>query len=129
MDETAKVAVSGKKLVVVEGLKKMNHKTKLTRRVSKNIRRSLGAWCYRYWLNRIQMTCENNRVSFRTVNPAYTSQRCHACGHTESGNRHGEMFSCLSCGHTDNADLNAGKNILWRFLSGPYGAAYKPSIA
>lgn len=129
MDETAKVAVSGKKLVVVEGLKKMNHKAKLTRRVSKSIRRSLGAWCYRYWLNRIQMACENNRVSFRTVNPAYTSQRCHACGHTKSGNRHGEMFSCLSCGHTDNADLNAGKNILWRFLSGPYGAAYQPSIA
>lgn len=126
MDETAKVAVSNKQLVVVEGLKKMNHKTKLTRRVSKNIRRSLGAWCYRYWLNRVQMACENNRVSFRTVNPAYTSQRCHACGHTESGNRKGEIFLCLGCGHTDNADLNASKNILNRFLSGPYGAAYQP---
>ena len=126
MDETAKRVVSNKRLVVVEGLKKMNQKTKLTRRVSKNIRRSLGAWCYRYWLNRIQMACENNRVSFRTVNPAYTSQRCYACGHTESGNRNREIFKCKSCGYTCNADVNAAKNILFRFLSGPYGAAYKP---
>lgn len=124
MDETAKVAVSGKKLVVVEGLKKMNHKTKLTRRVSKNIRCSLGAWCYRYWLNRIQMACENNRVSFRTVNPAYTSQRCQACGHTERRNRNGEKFKCQKCEHTDNADVNAAKNILFRFLSGPFGARF-----
>ena len=40
-------------------------------------------------------------------------------------NRLGEVFLCLSCGHRDNADVNAGKNILNRFLTGLYGARYK----
>jgi putative transposase len=47
------------------------------------------------------------------VNPAYTSQRCSACGHTESGNRMSQAaFHCLGCGHAENADRNAAKNIL-----------------
>jgi IS605 OrfB family transposase len=126
MNEVAKETIQGTKLVVVEKLSNLNHKTKLTRRVSKNIRRSLGAWAYRYWLSRLQWTAEDNRVSFRTVSPAYTSQRCHACGHTERGNRSGTKFLCLRCDHADDADLNAAKNIRDRFLSGLYGAAYKP---
>lgn len=44
IDETAKQVVENKRLVVVEKLRKMNHKTKLKRRLSKNMRRSLGAW-------------------------------------------------------------------------------------
>lgn len=44
--------------------------------------------------------------------PAYTSQRCSECGHTESGNRKKQAeFVCLKCGHSENADLNAAKNI------------------
>jgi putative transposase len=47
------------------------------------------------------------------VNPAFTSQRCAACGHTEAGNRKTQSsFICLACGHADNADVNAAKNIL-----------------
>lgn len=125
MDEVAKEIVVGAKLVVVESLNKMNHKTKLKRRLSKNIRRSLGAWNYRYWLDKLEMTCEVNRVSFRSVPAYYTSQRCFKCGHTERNNRHGEVFLCLQCGHRDNADINAAKNIEWRFMSGPYGAAFE----
>lgn len=126
INEIAKEVIQGKQLVVVEKLKNLNHKTKAKRRLAKNVRRSLGAWTYRYWLERLQWTTEDNRVSFRTVCPSYTSQRCHACGHTERGNRHSENFLCLSCGHIDNADINAAKNILDRFRSGQYGAAYKP---
>lgn len=128
MDEVAKQVVAGDvKLVVVEDLKKMNHRTKVRRSLTKNMRRSLGAWAYRYWLNRIQMATEDNRVALRRVNPAYTSQRCSACGHTERGNRNGEIFLCLKCGHTDNADKNAAKNIEFRCTSRPYGAASKPT--
>lgn len=128
MDEVALQVVKSDnvKMVVVEDLKKLNHKTKLKRRLSKSIRRSLGAWAYRYWLNRIQMATEDNRVALRRVNPAYTSQRCSACGHTERGNRNGEMFLCLKCGYGGNADINAAKNIEFRWTSGPYGAASKP---
>ena len=126
IDEIAKEVVIDKQLVVVEKLKNLNHNTKVKRRLTKNIRRSLGAWAYRYWLERLQWATEDNRVSFRTVSPAYTSQRCNACGHTERGNRSGEVFLCRSCGHTNNADINAAKNILDRFLGGKYGSAYQP---
>jgi IS605 OrfB family transposase len=126
MDEVAKEIAQKSDLIVVEALKKMGHNGKLKRRLSKNMRRSIGAWNWRYWLQRLQMDCEWNRVSFRTVAPQYTSQRCHACGHIDRGNRDGEKFCCLKCGHKDNADVNASRNILDRFLTGPYGAGYQP---
>ena len=129
MDEVAKEVLEHFKdvdLIVVEQLKNMNYKSKLKRRLSKNIRRSIGTWAYRYWLRRLEQRCEANRVSFRTVFPAYTSQRCPCCGHTDRGNRSGQVFRCLACGHTGNADTTAGRNILDRFLTGPYGAGYKP---
>jgi putative transposase len=50
---------------------------------------------------------------FVAVNPAFTSQRCSGCGHTEAGNRQSQArFHCLKCGHLENADKNAAKNIL-----------------
>ncbi|MER6474649.1 RNA-guided endonuclease InsQ/TnpB family protein, partial [Streptomyces collinus] len=48
------------------------------------------------------------------VSPAYTSQRCHACGFVTEGNRESQaVFVCKNpgCGNTDHADLNAAKNI------------------
>ncbi|MGC4986627.1 RNA-guided endonuclease InsQ/TnpB family protein [Streptomyces sp. DT193] len=48
------------------------------------------------------------------VNPAYTSQRCHACGFVTEGNRESQaIFVCKNpgCGNTDHADVNAAKNI------------------
>ena len=112
--------------MVVEALKNMNYKSKLKRRLSKNMRRSIGTWAYRYWLKRLGQACETNRVSFRTVAPFYTSQTCPSCGHVDRGNRVGQVFRCLSCGHTGNADIIAARNILTRFLTGLYGARYKP---
>ncbi len=47
------------------------------------------------------------------VPAAYTSQRCHECGHTEKDNRKTQAeFVCQACGHRDNADCNAALNIL-----------------
>jgi putative transposase len=47
------------------------------------------------------------------VAPAYTSQRCSHCGHTEAANRPTQdTFRCQSCGHTEHADINAARNIL-----------------
>ena len=46
------------------------------------------------------------------INPAYTSQTCHACGHRAAKNRESQaVFRCRVCGHTDHADVNAAKNI------------------
>ena len=46
------------------------------------------------------------------VRPAYTSQRCSACGHTAAGSRESQaLFRCVACGYTLNADVNAARNI------------------
>jgi putative transposase len=46
------------------------------------------------------------------INPAYTSQRCSACGHVAAENRESQaLFRCVACGYTDNADVNAARNI------------------
>ena len=123
--EVAKEVVKDADLVVVEKLQGIGRNTKLKGRLSLNMRSSIGSWNYRYWLDKVEMNCEANRVSFRTVLPYFTSQRCPACNHTDSNNRSGEMFKCQSCGHSGNADLVAALNIRDRFLSGPYGAACK----
>jgi len=112
-------------LIVVERLKNMGKKSKAKRLLAKSIRRSIGTWNWKYWLKRLEAQCEINRISFRSVAPYYTSTTCPVCGHSDRGNRNGEVFLCLSCGHTDNADVNAGKNILNRFLTGQYGVCYK----
>lgn len=51
-------------------------------------------------------------VALIEVDPANTSRRCHACGHTAVENRKSQaVFCCTECGHTDNADTNAARNI------------------
>lgn len=46
------------------------------------------------------------------VPPAYTSQKCSACGHVAAGNRRSQaVFVCLRCGFAANADDNAAVNI------------------
>ena len=129
IDEIAKeVMLRNPDIIVVENLKNLGKNSKrgtLKRRLSKNMRRSIGRWNWRYWLERLERCCEDNRVGFRNVSPSYTSQLC-PCGYTDRRNRVGEIFCCQRCGYTDNADINASKNILNRFLTGQYGAGYKP---
>jgi len=125
--ELKKINWSSLNLLVCEKLKDMKNKMKLKRRLGRGIRRVLSDWNYRFVLDRLEALCEENRVSFRSVLPYYTSQKCSVCGHTEKGNRvNQEQFKCLKCGHSDNADFNAATNILERFLTGPYGASFKP---
>jgi putative transposase len=46
------------------------------------------------------------------VNPAFTSQRCSACGHIAAESRKSQaLFCCVACAYSDNADVNAAKNI------------------
>src|SRR5574344_439673 len=124
--EIKNINFGDKQLIVVENLKNMKYKMKERGRLSKNIRSVFYNLSYRQVLSRIQMLCEENRVSFRSVLPYYTSQECSSCGHVEKGNRLSqESFVCLKCGFSDNADLNASKVILKRFTMGTYGSHYK----
>jgi transposase len=45
------------------------------------------------------------------IYPAYTSQRCSACGHVAPENRESQAFRCVACGHQAHADVNAALNI------------------
>ena len=43
--------------------------------------------------------------------PAFTSQRCSACGHIAAGSRESQaLFRCVACGYACNADVNAARN-------------------
>jgi putative transposase len=46
------------------------------------------------------------------VSPAFTSQRCSACGHVAAESRKSQaLFACAACNFTLNADVNAARNI------------------
>jgi len=46
------------------------------------------------------------------INPAFTSQRCSACGQVNADSRESQArFVCTACGYADNADVNAARNI------------------
>ncbi len=110
-------------LVVVEKLKDVKKGKQPDR--GKAFRRTLSNWNYRELLNIIQMRCEENRVSFRSINPYKTSQTCPSCSHAERGNRVGENFKCLGCGYSEHADIVGSLNILTRFTTGRYGAGFQ----
>jgi len=44
--------------------------------------------------------------------PAYTSQKCSACGQVDRKSRESQaVFQCTACGYSCNADVNAARNI------------------
>jgi transposase len=46
------------------------------------------------------------------VKPAFTSQRCSACGQVDADSRESQArFACTACGYAGNADVNAAQNI------------------
>ena len=46
------------------------------------------------------------------VSPAFTSQRCSACGRADGKSREGQaVFPCTACGYACHADVNAARNI------------------
>jgi putative transposase len=46
------------------------------------------------------------------ISPAFTSQRCSACGHVDTNSRESQArFACTACGYASHADVNAACNI------------------
>ena len=46
------------------------------------------------------------------ISPAFTSQRCSACGHVDGKSRENQAgFRCTTCGFACHADVNAARNI------------------
>ena len=66
--------------------------------------------------NKIKSLQEEYGLEVEYVNPAYTSQLCSCCGNIDKESRKGERYDCVGCGNKLNADVNAGRNILMRYL-------------
>ena len=111
--EVNKIDFQGLSDIVMENLK--NIKLNTRGRVGKTTRKQMTLWNLGLLFDTIKRRCEENRVSFHIVSPKYTSQTCSMCGHIEQGNRNGIVFRCKKCGHEENADIQASKNILFRW--------------
>jgi transposase len=85
--------------------------TNWNKKLTKKVKRYFSSWLKGYLRERIEYKTMLNGVQQVVVNPAYSSQVCHLCGHF--GVRKGDKFHCDTHGVLD-ADHNAALNILNR---------------
>ena len=78
---------------------------------NKTTRKWLGQWAFHQLEHNIIYKAHQQGIEVVLVDPAYTSQRCSACGYTAKNNRRKGTFACRSCGFIANADVNAAINI------------------
>ena len=72
----------------------------------------LKNWSYYDLQQKISNKAAGEGIKVVKINPRYTSQRCHKCGHISRANRKSQAyFECEACGYKTNADFNAAKNI------------------
>jgi transposase len=122
--ELKKIDFSNMKTLVIEDLKDVKKgkgkKAKKGKRFSRYANRLLAHWAYHRARTKLEMLCEENRVSIASVYPRGTSKACNKCGGI--GIRRDERFVCNACGNKDDADHNAACNIRDRFIAqGAYG--------
>ena len=91
--------------------------------------RRLHGWAFARLTSRIEDKATEAGIPVRFVNPAYTSQTCHACGHIGSRGSQAE-FRCTNdeCWVSEyQADINAAANIAGRL--DPWGESlpWKPA--
>ena len=80
---------------------------------SKHLNKLISDVSWNSLITKFKYKVEIHNTIIREINPAFSSQRCHVCGHTEKSNRNSQSeFHCKVCSHSDNADRNASLNIL-----------------
>jgi putative transposase len=94
--------------------------------VPRHQRATMSSWPFHHLQKIIAYKARRVGIPVITVDPAYTSQRCPRCGHTEKANRRArDVFCCRRCGLAGPADLVAAVNIrnrarrAWVLVSGP----------
>jgi transposase len=82
------------------------------------LNRAILGSCWGLLARRAEQKAAASGAAVIYVDPRFTSQQCHVCGHTAPGNRDSQaVFRCQQCGHRDHADVNAARNILARGLA------------
>ena len=71
------------------------------------------SWSYYDLEQKLSYKALKHHQLVRRVNPAYTSQTCPKCGHTERDNRNKKthLFCCRNCGYKSNDDRIGAMNL------------------
>ncbi|MGW3415574.1 zinc ribbon domain-containing protein, partial [Streptomyces sp. NPDC000888] len=98
-------------------------------RLRRDQRGTLSSWPFHQLGQHLAYKARRAGVPFLAVDPAYTSQCCPRCGHTEKANRPDrDRFCCRRCGLAGPADHVAGVNVrnrarsAWVFVTAPVPA-------
>ncbi len=98
-------------------------------RLRKPQRVTLSSWSFHQLGSFLSYKARRTGVPLVQVDPRYTSQTCHGCGHRDKRNRPDqETFLCRSCGVVAHADHHAALNIAQRGVEG-WGAVNRPHAA
>ena len=84
-----------------------------TERVRTEDRYVSVSWPYYDLEQKLKYKAYRHGCNVISVDPAYTSQTCPKCGHTEKANRDKKkhIFCCKRCGYTSNDDRTAAMNL------------------
>lgn len=102
-------------VIVVENLTDIRSRTQQRGRKQ---RRRHHSWSYAQLRAFVERKAEAEGCTVVAVDPRKTSQRCFRCGHEHRRKRPTQsVFRCQCCGHEVNADLNAARNVAWKYLA------------
>ena len=93
--------------IVMEKLSGIRQKVNSAKRADRNIHN----WTFQQLQNFIEYKAELEGINVIYIDPSYTSQKCHRCGHIKKSNRQGNTYHCKECNYEIHADLNAARNI------------------
>lgn len=103
--------VTGNPTIAVEALTGIRDRSSKMRKAQ---RRAINGWAFYQLQFFLEYKAANLGFEIIEIDPAYTSQGCSRCGHTERANRNGHHFLCKACGFELHADLQAARNIRLR---------------
>jgi putative transposase len=118
------IDLSNINLVIVEDLKNLFYKTKLSHKQMRKIQRMT----YRKALNKLELVCQEKGIRIEKVSPSYSSQTCSKCGTIDKDSRNRELFQCASCNETLDADTNAARVLLHKGVYNPSNTKNNLSI-
>lgn len=98
-------------VIAFEDLAQIRQLARKGTKTSRRRRNMLNQWPFSQLQEFTAYKAAAKGIQVVMVNPAYTSQRCNACGYVDKRNRDRARFDCLRCGHSDDADHNAALNI------------------
>jgi IS605 OrfB family transposase len=115
-----------KRALVLEDLKGIRTRARVT---GPGQRARHSNWAFAQLRALIGYKAQRAGVTVSFVDPAYTSQRCSACGHTERRNRKSQAeFCCVMCQFASPADDNAAINIAWAAVNRPLVSNPTPGV-